>query len=208
MKDLILIGKQGSGKGTQAKILAEKFGFEIFETGAELRRIATKDSELGHTVKEITTRGDLVSNKVVMEIVENFLKNLSGEVPIIFDGIPRSEEQRKSVEKLMENHEREFSVLEVRLSNDEALKRLTIRGKCNNCGKNFGGGTCPECGSINVSRRADDNPDSILKRLENFEKYTTPLLNVWREHDKVMSIDGEQSVEVVAAEILVKLNLK
>ena len=204
MKDLILIGKQGSGKGTQAKILAKKFGFKIFETGSELRYIAAKNSELGRMVKEITTRGDLVSNEIVMKIVENFLQNSSKNVPIIFDGIPRSEEQRKSLEKLLENYEREFSVLEVQLSNDEALRRLTIRGTCNDCGTSFGGEACPKCGLLNICRRADDNPESILKRLENFKKYTVPLLEIWKKKNKVISTDGEQPVEMVATEILEK----
>jgi adenylate kinase len=77
MNDLILVGIQGSGKGTQARILAEKFGYQIFETGGELRVMAKEESELGKKVKEITERGDLVPNEIVMEIVENFLNKTS-----------------------------------------------------------------------------------------------------------------------------------
>jgi len=90
MQDLILIGRQGSGKGTQGKLLAEKFGYKIFVTGDELRAIAKEDSELGREVKAITERGDLVSNEIVMAIVANFIQNLEEGVQVIYDGIPRS----------------------------------------------------------------------------------------------------------------------
>jgi adenylate kinase len=210
MTDLILVGKQGSGKGTQAKILAEKFGFQIFETGVALRSIAKEDSELGREVLAITTRGDLVPNEVVMKIVSDFLEKLDGEAPVIFDGIPRSEEQRVTLEALLAEKGREFRGLEVRLSDEEALNRLSIRAHCDDCGANFGSkdDVCPKCGSTNISRRADDNPESIAKRLENFEKFTAPLLSVWRDAEKLVSVDGEQDIALVTAEMLEKLELQ
>lgn len=209
MTDLILIGKQGCGKGTQAKILAEKFGFKIFETGGELRAIAQQDTELGREVKDITTRGDLVSNDIVMRIVENFLENLEGDAAVIFDGIPRSEEQRQSLEKLLAEKNRAFRVLEITLSDEATLARLTIRAKCNACGANFGSkdDVCPKCGATDISRRADDNPESITKRLQNFESFTAPLLKVWGEQDRVVSVDGEQPVDQVTVQIHDQLGL-
>ena len=209
MTDLILIGKQGSGKGTQAKILAKRFGFEIFETGGALRAIAKEDSELGREVLAITTRGDLVPNEVVMKIVSDFLQKLTGDAPVIFDGIPRSEEQRVSLEKLITEKGRAFRGLEVRLSNEEALGRLSIRAQCGDCGENFGSveDVCPKCGSVNVSRRADDNPESISKRLDNFDKFTAPLLSVWKDQGKLVSVNGEQDVDLVTEEMLEKLEL-
>ncbi len=209
MTDLILVGKQGSGKGTQAKILAEKFGFKIFETGGALRAIAKEDSDLGREVLAITTRGDLVPNEVVMKIVSDFLSKLKGDVPVVFDGIPRSEEQRKSLEKLLEENGREFRALEVRLSNKEALARLSVRAQCGDCGANFGSpeDICTKCGSTNVSRRADDTPEAISKRLDNFEKFTAPLLSVWKECGKLISVNGEQKRELVTAEMLEQLKL-
>ena len=209
MTDLILIGKQGSGKGTQAKILAEKFGFRIFETGGALRAIAKEDFDLGREVLAITTRGDLVPNEVVMKIVSDFLSKLEGDAPVIFDGIPRSEEQRLSLEKLLQEQGRDFRALEVRLSDEEAIARLSIRAHCEDCGANFGSpeDVCPKCGSTNISRRADDNPESISKRLENFEKFTAPLLSVWKSQGKLVSVNGEQDIDMVTQEMLEKLGL-
>ncbi len=209
MTDLILVGKQGSGKGTQAKLLAQKFGFKIFETGGALRTIAQEDSELGREVLAITTRGDLVPNEVVMKIVSDFLSKLEGDVPVIFDGIPRSEEQRITLENLIKEKGREFRALEIKLSNEEALARLTIRAQCVECGANFGSieDICPKCGSENISRRADDTPESISNRLDNFEKFTAPLLSAWKESGKLVSVNGEQDIDLVTEEMLEKLEL-
>jgi len=185
MNDLILVGIQGSGKGTQARILAEKFGYQIFETGGELRAMAKEESELGKKVKEITERGDLVPNEIVMEIVENFLNKTSSEIPVIFDGIPRSDSQRVSLEDLLQIHGREFSVLEVRLSEGESIRRMMKRAE--------------------IENRADDTPEVMKKRIANFYAHTQPLLDAWKSH--LISVDGDQSIEDVSKEILEKLNL-
>jgi len=194
--DIILIGKQGSGKGTQGKMLAEKFGFQVFETGAVLRKLATESTPLARKVREITTRGDLVPNEIVMEIVENFLEN-AGESPVIFDGIPRSEIQRKSLENLLRSRNRDFFALEIQISDNSALERLLIRARCNDCGTNFGGDACPACGSKNFTRRADDNRVAIEKRLQNFADHTAPILKIWEKSGKLISIDGESDPKSV-----------
>jgi adenylate kinase len=188
MKDIILIGKQGSGKGTQGKILAEKFGFVIFETGAELRQIASRDSELGQEVKAIVEQGDLVSNEIVMRIVAHFISDIPKGKAVIFDGIPRSKIQRVSLEEELEKAEREFVALEVRLSEEEAFTRLSKRA--------------------DIEGRADDNPESIRKRLANFAEHTAPLLKIWRSEGKLVSVDGEQNIEAVTAEMLKALELE
>ncbi len=186
MKDLILVGIQGSGKGTQAKILAQNKGYQIFETGGALRAIGKEDSDLGRQVKEITTRGDLVPNEIVMEIVRDFVNNKAEKSkPIIFDGIPRSEEQRQSLEVLLEDLGRDFEVLHVVLSEDEAFSRVMKRAE--------------------IEGRADDNPEAIRKRIQNFYKFTQPLLEPWNKMGKVTDIDGDQPIEKVTAEIAEKL---
>lgn len=182
MKDLILIGIQGSGKGTQAKILAKSQGYQIFETGGALRSIAAEDSELGKQVKEITTRGDLVPNEIVMEIVKDFVNHKADKTkPIIFDGIPRSEEQRQSLEKLLAELKRDFQVLHITLSEEEAFNRLIKRAE--------------------IEGRADDNPEAIKKRIQNFYDFTSPLLSPWTAQGKVIEINGDQAIEKVTENI-------
>lgn len=197
MKDLILVGKQGAGKGTMGEFLIKDYRFQVFETGAELRRIAQQDTDLGRKVKDITTRGDLVPNEVVMEIVRSFLQVLTSDTPVLFDGIPRSEIQRLSLEEELSKAGRDFNVLELQLDNELAVKRLTIRGRCNACGKNFGGDACPACGSTDISRRDDDNETAIRRRLANFDEHTAPLLDKWKEAGRLISVDGRGEIEDV-----------
>ncbi len=209
MTDLILVGKQGCGKGTQAKILAEKYGYKIFETGGALRAIAKEDSALGREVLDITTRGDLVPNEVVMRLVEDFIKKIDGVSPVIFDGVPRSEEQRITLEALLKEMNREFRALEISISDKEGVARLSIRAKCEDCGANFGSkdDVCPDCDSTNISRRADDNPESIMNRLRVYAEKTEPLLAEWEKQGRLVSVNGEQGVEKVTQEMIEKLGL-
>ena len=95
--DLIFFGMQGAGKGTLGKVVSSKFNMTIFETGAALRQLAQEDSELGKKIKSIIEAGHLVSNGIVMEIVEDFVNKLENDSPILFDGIPRSVEQAKTL---------------------------------------------------------------------------------------------------------------
>ncbi len=188
MKDLILIGRQGSGKGTQGKILAEKFGYSIFETGAVLRAIAKEDSDLGKKINKIISCGDLVSNDIIMELVVDFIEKVPENTPVLFDGIPRSMEQRESLEKELNKFEREFKVLEITLSNKEAFNRLIKRGQ--------------------IEGRSDDNVVAIQNRIDHFDTHTQPIVNFWAEKDLVISVNGEQNIEKVTEEMIEKLGLK
>ena len=187
MQDLILIGRQGSGKGTQGKILAEKFGYQIFETGGALRAMAAQDSDLGRQVKEITGRGDLVSNEIVMAIVREFLASLDPSTPVIFDGIPRSEVQRESLEAELKAAGRNRNALQIRISNEEAVHRLLKRSE--------------------IEGRADDNITAIQKRLQNFEEHTQPILEIWAERDLLVAIDGVAPIEAVHEAVVSSLGL-
>lgn len=173
--DLILFGIQGSGKGTQAKILAEKYGFSIFETGAELRKIRAEDSELGHTVREIIDRGDLVTNSIVMEIVENFLKNISAETRVLFDGLPRSFEQKETFDALLKTKNREAQGIFLTVPRDEAIARMLERG------------------------RADDTQEVIERRLQNYETETLPVIEAYEQEGKMTRVNGFQPIEAVSS---------
>lgn len=187
MKDIILIGRQGSGKGTQGKILAEKYGYQIFETGGALRAMAQEDSDLGRKVKDITSRGDLVPNEIVMEIVADFLEGLDKKTPVIFDGIPRSVEQQESLDEEIQKAGRSYIALEIKLSTDRAVERLIERGK--------------------TEGRADDNIVAIQKRIENFETFTMPVIKNYEDRDLLIAVDGDQELEVVTEEVIKALDL-
>lgn len=188
---------QGAGKGTLGKFAAERYKMQIFETGGALRALAQKDSELGHKVKSIIEAGHLVPNKVVMEIVEDFMNKLPKGTAVLFDGIPRKVEQAQSLNELLKKHNRIYKAVLIDIKKETAFKRLTTRRVCKSCKnvypaaytKNF----C-ECGGELVTR-TDDNPEAIKTRLEAFEKETIPAINIYK--DKLIKIDGEPTIEEV-----------
>ena len=195
--DLIFFGMQGSGKGTLGKSVAAKYGMKVFETGGELRKLAQEESELGKKIKSIIEAGQLVSNEVVMEIVENFMNNLEQGDCVIFDGIPRKVEQAQTLNTLLEKHGRTYKAVLLEIAENTALKRLTTRRICKTCKAiypvSYDKNAC-ECGGELITR-ADDNADAIKTRLETFAKETVPAIELYS--DKFIRIDGEPSIEEV-----------
>lgn len=207
--DLILFGIQGSGKGTQGKILKERYDMAYFETGAELRRLSQEDSELGKKVKEIIEAGHLVPNEVVMEIVEDFLKNVPKGKNVIFDGIPRKMEQAESLDALLSKEGREYKVVILDLSEEVALNRLTLRRICSKCKTaypaDYKNDMCEKCQGELITR-SDDNPESIKTRIKAYFNETMPVINKYLDEEKLIRINGEQSIEGVSEELFKTLD--
>lgn len=178
MKDVILFGMQGSGKGTQAAILAEKYGYQIFETGAELRKIMKEEGELGDTVRAIIERGDLVPNDIVMDIVSHFLDQVAPGEQVLFDGLPRSMPQKETFDALLSQHGRSFVGVFISLKREEAITRMLSRG------------------------RADDTKEVIERRLENFDAETRPVIDAYIAEGVMQEVNGMQSIDEVQADIV------
>lgn len=211
--DYILFGIQGSGKGTQGKILQQKLGASYFETGGELRRLSAENSALGKKVKSIINAGHLVPTEVVMEIVENFAKNAASgmhatKAAIIFDGIPRNAEQNELFEKLLQKMGRQYKGIYFELSRQEAENRLLKRRVCASCKKVYPamhkGEKCLECGGHLVTR-ADDNAESIRTRLDIFFKETLPIIEQWEVQGKIIKIDASGTIEEVTKNLQAKI---
>ncbi|MEK7528984.1 MAG: nucleoside monophosphate kinase [Patescibacteria group bacterium] len=210
--DLVLFGIQGSGKGTQARVLVERFDMAYFETGAQLRALAQETSPLGEKVRSIIDAGHLVPNEVVMEIIESFLSKLNStgsdkNTSVLFDGIPRQREQAASFDDVMAKFGREFRCIVLDLSRAKAEERLLTRRMCTVCKKIYSamytGSTC-ECGGQLVTRK-DDNAESIRTRLEVFENETLPVLAAYEEHGVLLRVNGDQPIDVVTKELLVTI---
>lgn len=207
--DYVLFGIQGSGKGTQGKILGDKIGAAYFETGGELRRLAREDSELGKKVKSIIEAGQLVQNEVVMEIVENFIKTVAGNgKPVIFDGIPRNQHQSNTFEDLLNKNGRKYTGIYFELSREDAENRLLKRRVCSGCKSVYPAfyteKDCEKCHGTLVTR-ADDNAASIRTRLDIFYKETLPVIENWRKNGKMININGADKIEEVTKELLSKV---
>jgi adenylate kinase len=192
---------QGAGKGTVGKLVAEDFNLKVFETGAELRKLAQEDSELGKKVKSIIEAGHLVPNEVVMEIVENFMNNLKPNENVLFDGIPRKVEQAESLNNLLNKHGRTYKAVLIEIAEETALRRLTTRKICKDCKEVYPAvytkETCEKCDGPLITR-SDDNPESIKTRIEAFKKETVPAIEIYK--DKLVKINGEPTIQEVGNE--------
>ena len=202
--DIVLFGIQGSGKGTLGKAAAAKFGFKYFEAGHELRKLSHEDSELGQKVKEIISAGHLVSNEVVMEIIENFMKDVSSDTVVIFDGIPRKKTQAETFNALMEKLGRSFKGILVDVPEDEAIKRLSSRRICIKCKEvhpaAYTKDECKNCGGELISR-SDDNPESIKTRIQAYYDETMPVIEQYKEEGKLITMDGDKSIDDARVDI-------
>lgn len=202
--DLVLFGMQGSGKGTQSKAIAEHCNLVIFETGAELRRLSSEDSELARKVKAIIESGNLVPTEVVMEIITDFLHHLPAGKNALFDGIPRSDDQKEQFDALMTKEGRSFKGLLIELTEAEAVKRLTTRRMCPSCKTIYPAAyskeTCESDGSTLITRQ-DDTPDAIRVRLDTFLQKTVPVIEAYKTEGKMLIVKGEQAIEQVTVDI-------
>lgn len=204
-KDIMMFWMQWSWKWTQWKLLVQKYWYKMFETWAELRKLTENGSDLWRKIKEIIDAGNLVDAKIVMEVIENYLNNISSEDRVIFDWIPRSIEQQELFEKIMKKFWREPLWINIKITRKEALQRLTIRFIClwvdttNNPLI-----TEQECIAQwwKVVKRNDDNEESINKRLEAFENETQPVINKYISENRMLEINWIQGVEEVSRELV------
>jgi adenylate kinase len=199
--NILLIGPQGSGKGTQARILCEKHNFFYFESGAYLRRIADDHPEL----KEWLASGKLVPDTEMTSYLTAFLDSKNLYDDIIFDGFPRTPEQYNFMKNWLEDkHVTLDLVLYLKISEEETIKRLSSRRQDPATGKIYNLETDPPPADIDLDtlvQRDDDKPEGIKKRLELFHSRTQPLIEILEKETEVAVIDGEQPIEKIASEI-------
>jgi len=176
--DLVLFGIQGSGKGTQAKRLCAEFGYEMFEAGGELRKIAASGSALGKTVKSYIDVGKLVPFAIIMQVVKEAILARPKTQKILFDGIPRDEEQMRSFDQIMAEVGREFCCIEITLTEEEGVQRILGRAK--------------------VEGRKDDADETIIRRrMKTFFEKTKPVIGQYKAQRKLSEVDGKGTVEEV-----------
>ncbi|MEA2097573.1 MAG: nucleoside monophosphate kinase [Patescibacteria group bacterium] len=210
--NIIIMGPQGSGKGTQARMLAEKFDLQIFETGSVLREIASKNTKTGRKINEIiNVKGDIVPwDFMKEEILGQKLSELDENKGIIFDGTPRIiEEAEFWNEKFKETVRIIDYVFYIDISEEESVKRISNRKLCKKnahpliIGRDLSEDEkkCPICGS-EVYRREDDVPEKVLKRLKWSRKLLSPVIEHYENRNILIRINGEQSVEKVFEEII------
>ena len=209
--NLIILGPQGSGKGTQADLLSEKFQLEHVDMGKALRQIAEQGGPLGKKIYEIQNiKKELVPGDIFRQILNLKLNSVDGEKGVILDGAPRKISQIPDVQETFLRHGRKINkVIYINIPQEESVQRISKRWMCENCKKPFIMGQdihdfqdkCPACHS-NIIQRLDDTPDGVKKRLSVFKKETVPVIEYFRKNGKTIEVSGLKSIDEVFNEIV------
>ena len=205
---IVLIGPQGSGKGTQAKLLKEKFGIPHISTGDIFREAIAEKTELGLKAKEIIDKGNLVPDEITNKIVKERLQKEDCKKGFILDGYPRNINQAKALDSFAKI---DYAV-EIFVPDEISIKRLSSRRQCPKCGAIYGldippkkDNICDKCGA-ELYQRDDDRPEAIKKRLEVYHKETEPVLDYYREKGILVRVDGTKPIKDVFEDIVRKIS--
>jgi adenylate kinase len=201
---VVFLGAPGSGKGTQAKLISQKYNLEHLSTGDMLRKTAKTETELGKKLSKILASGALVDDEMVNNIVKQTLSQ-SG-LGYIVDGYPRTAEQANFLSGLgLVN----IRVIYFDISTEELKQRITQRYTCSKCGAIYNSktsptiieGVCDICSGSEFERRADDNENSLVKRINMFEDNLSSLLEFYNNSSNFFTINAKDSVDSIFAKI-------
>ncbi|MDO8446013.1 MAG: adenylate kinase [Deltaproteobacteria bacterium] len=207
--NLILLGPPGAGKGTQAKKLVEKYGIPQVSTGDILREAVKTGTPLGVEAKSYMNRGALVPDEVVIGIVKERLKRDDCTNGYVLDGFPRTISQADALFSYLNECGCPInSVIDIRVSKEYLVKRLSGRRVCRSCGSGYhiefspskGTGRCDNCGG-ELFQRDDDREDVVTKRLETYEAQTSPLVDYYEKSGLLKTVNGVGDVEVIFNDI-------
>lgn len=210
MHKYIIMGVQGCGKGTQAKILKEHLDLVHISVGDIFRWNIQSRTKLGARVKRLIAEGQLVSDEVVAEVVRRRLEEHDWNYGFILDGFPRN---RAQAEFFLESYDIDAVIL-IDVPDAVVLERILSRLLCSQCGLDFNliyyrpvkSNVCDVCGG-KLIRRADDNEVSIRSRLQDYHEKTAPIIDLFSRKELVIRVDGTQLPEAVQSDIRRQLNL-
>ena len=213
---LVLLGAPGAGKGTQAKLIAGRYGIPQISTGDLLREHVTSGTALGQAAKTVMDRGELVPDQLVCDMVAERLSRPDCRRGFILDGFPRTVAQAKWLDQLLagksygeEGRKVRPLVINISVGYNQLWKRLTGRRSCPTCGRIYNiyfsppraGDVCDVEGS-KLTMRGDDSEAVISERLKAYERQTLPLAEYYRDQGQLREVDGEQDVNAVSAATL------
>lgn len=207
--NIVLLGAPGAGKGTQAAKLVEEFATPHISTGDILRAAVKNQTELGKKAKGYMDAGDLVPDSLIIDLMDERLRESDCEKGFILDGFPRTTAQAVALDDMLARLERPLdAALLVDVDPEVIIKRLTERRCCKECGYigTAADATCPKCGG-EMYQRDDDNETTVRNRLDVYAKSTSPLIDYYKGKGLLKSVDGDRPVDTVYADVKAQLGL-
>jgi len=208
--NLLLLGPPGSGKGTQAKRLEEKYGLIQLSTGEMLRAAAKAGSETGKKAEAIMKTGKLVPDEVVIAIIAERIDQPDCKRGFVLDGFPRTTAQAEALDRMLaQKHLTLDHVIELKVDEAVIARRIVGRYSCANCGAGYHDefqkpktpGVCDVCGGTNFTRRADDSAETVASRLAAYRASTAPILPYYARKSVLKRVDGMAPIDQVTKEI-------
>lgn len=203
--NIILLGPPGAGKGTQAKMLIDKYKMPQISTGDILRAAVKEGTPLGKEAKSYMDKGQLVPDSVVIGIVEERIQQPDCQRGYMLDGFPRTVPQAEALDEMLKKRKAKIDhVVSVEVARDELVKRLTGRRTCRECGAGFHvhfdppkkAGKCDKC-SGELYQRDDDNEKTVTARLQVYENQTFPLIEYYKTQGKLRPVDGVGEMKTI-----------
>ena len=210
MMDFILLGPPGAGKGTQAKLMIDKWKVPQVSTGDILRAAVREGTALGVEAKGFMDSGGLVPDRVVIGIIAERLKEEDATDGFILDGFPRTIPQAQALQGILDDLGRNIDhVISIEVDDEELVARLTGRRMCKGCGESFHivfnpsakEGVCDRCNG-ELYQRDDDQEETIRQRLAVYSDQTQPLIAYYEKQGKLRRIDGTGSIEAIFSRVL------
>ena len=210
--NVLFMGPPGSGKGTQSKLLCDRFGMEHLSTGDILREAITNQSEIGLRAKSFMDKGEYVPDSVVIDLIRSRLSAMNGK-GFILDGFPRTVPQAQALDQvLMELKLQLNGIFFFNVEKDILVNRLSSRRTCKNCNRVMSSDqtsspVCSVTGALcEFIQRNDDKPEVITKRIQVYQDQTTPVIEYYKTNSNFLTVDGAQPTDQVFQIILNKLN--
>ncbi len=196
--NLILLGAPGAGKGTQAEVICDRLGIPAVSTGNILREAMKKGTEMGMKAKAYIDSGALVPDDVIISIIKERLAADDCRGGFILDGVPRTVAQAEALEEMGVEID---AVIDIEVPDEVIVKRLSGRRVCAACGASYHTiykpstrpDTCDRCGGKLIVRK-DDEPSTILERLNVYHEQTEPLVDFYRQRGKLVVVEGQEAV--------------
>jgi adenylate kinase len=211
---LVLLGPPGAGKGTQAERIKSRYDLAHLSTGDMLREAVAEGTEVGRQAKDIMAAGRLVPDDLIIRLVEERIGQPDSAGGFVLDGFPRTRGQAEALDMLLARHGQKLdAVVELAVDDDALVDRIAGRFSCANCGAGYHDRfkptrtprVCDACGSTELTRRPDDNAETVRARLRAYHDQTAPLLPYYRDKGLLVTVDGMAEIDQVADEIVRKL---